>query len=428
MDDVAISDTRREEIQRYFGYEPLISRYLTLPYDVSINTNQQGSFVDIGFLYIILLPLVLLSMIKGHVYRWLTVVVLTSLFVICIHNSFILVDNVKVGTSELSNISSISGVNEVDKILTPVYQVSEILYKPFGWFVDALSGDQDYITYPILISSFLFILFLFYRFGLKAKRIAAYLIILSTTYAFFFLAFSSGIIWYGYLLFPLLLIGIMYFADRQQGDIDNLKVTARASISVLSIIWIVLTLVSRISNLQVNMPEEHQGKAIISSDVYYYNTGKIKSTSELQDKFIAPQFSEAMSRINSNPNSKILKIGTGLTYFIKQNHKRVIYDNQLGLFSRIVSSYRNKYVVSDFLKASGIKYLIIDLNTPSIDNTPERTLTIKYRELLSYLSENESLSLLCTDNLTKRTGTNSLSYSLIGETVRRGNFAIYEIN
>jgi hypothetical protein len=347
---------------------------------------------------------------------------------VSIHNSFILVDNVKVGTTELADISSISGYDGIDMILTPVYKVADILYQPFGLLVDALSGDQDFITYPILISSFFLILFLFYRFGQKSKRISAYLIMLSLIYSFFFLAFSSGIIWYGYLLFPLLLIGLMYFAERQKSSSDKLKVTARAAIGILSIAWIGMTLISRISNLQVNMPIEHQGKAIISPDVYHYNTGLIKSTSELQDKFIAPQFSEAMSRINSNPNSKILKIGTGLTYFIKQNHKRVIYDNQLGLFSRIVSSYRNKYVVSDFLKASGIKYLIIDLNTPSIDNTPERTLTIKYRELLSYLSENESLSLLCTDNLTKRTGTNSLSYSLIGETVRRGNFAIYEIN
>ena len=117
LNDVTISDTRREEIQRYFGYEPLVSRYLTLPYDISINTNQQGTFVDIGFLYIILLPLVLLSMIKGHAFRWLAAAVLTSLLVVSIHNSFILVDNVKVGTPELADISSIfSGVKPPDII------------------------------------------------------------------------------------------------------------------------------------------------------------------------------------------------------------------------------------------------------------------------------------------------------------------------
>ena len=43
-----LSDTKREEIQRYFGYEVLPIRYLSLPYDAGINTNQSGDFVDIG--------------------------------------------------------------------------------------------------------------------------------------------------------------------------------------------------------------------------------------------------------------------------------------------------------------------------------------------------------------------------------------------
>ena len=428
LNDVSIHDTRREEIQRYFGYEPLISRYLSLPYDISINTNQQGTFVDIGFLYIILLPLVLLSMIKSNIYRWLTLLVLFSLLIISMHNSFILVDRTKVGTSELANINSLAGYDLLDKILTPVYAVVETMYQPFGLLVDSLSGDQDYLTYPMLISSFFLILFLFHRIGQKSKRIASFLLMLSITYAFFFLAFSSGIIWYGYLLFPLMLIGLMYFVEKHQEVTDLLKLTAKSSIGILSIIWIVMTLSSRISNLQVNMPIEHQGKAIISSDIYHYNTGIIKSVSELQDKFIAPKFSEAINKINSRPNAKILKIGTGITYFIDNNHERVIYDNQLGLFSRIVNNYRNKYVISDFLKASGIQYLIIDLNTPSIDTTPEQTLTTKYRELLSYLSDNDSLQLLCTDNITKDSGNNNYSYSLTGETLRRGSFAIYEIH
>jgi len=429
LDDISISDTRREEIQRYFGYEPLLSRYLTLPYDISINTNQHGSFVDIGFLYIILLPLVLLSMITRDLFKWFALGVLVIVFVISIHNSFILVDNIKVGTNELSSIDTMAEADNIDKFLHYVYSFSEVLYQPFGWLIDMLSGDQDYISYPILISSFLLILLVFYRFGIDLRRITSYLLILSITYAFFFLAFSSGIIWYGYLLFPLLLLGIMNFVQRlEDGKSDTLQSTTRIAVVFLSIVWIVMTFVIRISNLQANFPEEHQGKAIISADVYHYNTGIIKSASQLQDEFIAPGFSEAMKRINLNSTARVLKIGTGLTYFINQNHERVIYDNQLGLFSRILETHRNKFIISDFLKASGIQYLIIDLNTPSIDNTPERTLTIKYNELLSYLINNQSIQLLCTDNISRKEGTNSVSYSLTGETIRKGNFAIYEIN
>jgi len=42
-------DARREEVQRYFGYEDLAYRYITIPYDITMQTNQQGRFVDIGY-------------------------------------------------------------------------------------------------------------------------------------------------------------------------------------------------------------------------------------------------------------------------------------------------------------------------------------------------------------------------------------------
>ena len=161
----------------------------------------------------------------------------------------------------------------IDKVLHPVYSFTELLYQPFGWVIDILSGDQDYISYPIIISSFLLFLLVFYRFGLNSRRITNYLLILSITYAFFFLAFSSGIIWYGYLLFPLLLIGIMNFVEQSTSKkSDNTHSVIRSVIGGLSIIWIVMIFITRISNLQANLPLEHQGKTIISEDVYQYNT------------------------------------------------------------------------------------------------------------------------------------------------------------
>ena len=55
------NDLKREEVQRYFGYENLLFRYFTLPYDISVNVNQQGRFVDIGFFLLALLPLGLMG-------------------------------------------------------------------------------------------------------------------------------------------------------------------------------------------------------------------------------------------------------------------------------------------------------------------------------------------------------------------------------
>ena len=54
------NDGKRIEIERYIGYEDLLSRYLTLPYDVSANTSNQGRFFDIGYVIFAITPIALL--------------------------------------------------------------------------------------------------------------------------------------------------------------------------------------------------------------------------------------------------------------------------------------------------------------------------------------------------------------------------------
>ncbi|MEM6379883.1 MAG: hypothetical protein AAF705_16920, partial [Bacteroidota bacterium] len=54
--------TRREELQRYQGFEKGLPLYLSLPYDLTMNTNLVNrSYLDIGFLWLLLLPLLMLS-------------------------------------------------------------------------------------------------------------------------------------------------------------------------------------------------------------------------------------------------------------------------------------------------------------------------------------------------------------------------------
>lgn len=428
LDNVSISDTRREEIQRYFGYEPLLSRYLTLPYDVSINTNQQGSFVDIGYLYLIFLPLILLGLIKRPIFKWAAMFSFFIFLTISIKNSYIFADNSRVNAENAADVFNIASHDMLDRILAPIYLGFNTIHSVISPVIDRFSGDQDYITYPLIISGFLLIFYLLYLTKNKSEKRDLTLATIAFAYGFFFFAFSSGIIWYGYLFFLLVLLGIVYYLQKIEKDNEINNIFIRLSFAIFVSIWVVTGLISRISNIQVKMPSQHQGKAIISPDVYQYNTGNIKSVSELQDNYITPSFSEAMSLINRDLDTKVYKIGTGLTYFIDQNHKRVIYDNQLGLFSQIVKNYKNKYIISDLLKSSNIKFLIIDLNTPSIDNTPERTLTRKFLQVMDYVKQNDSIRLICTDNKVKIEGTNNSKYALEGETLRRGNFAIYEIH
>ena len=62
VEELSQQDGRREEIQRYFGYEDLLFRFTTLPYDASQNTNQVGRFVDIGYLLLALFPVIILGL------------------------------------------------------------------------------------------------------------------------------------------------------------------------------------------------------------------------------------------------------------------------------------------------------------------------------------------------------------------------------
>ena len=426
--DLNLSDTKREEIQRYVGYENLLGRYLTMPYDVSMNINQQGSFVDVGYLYILFIPLILLSVVGVLLWRWLIVVVSIFLLGLSINFSSLLVVNQQYGAADALQVLANPDSTILHKLLSYVYH---FFYLAFGWMVnltESISGDSDYVTYPIIISGFIISLLAAYSLFEK-RKIAQLAMVLSTvSFGFFFFAFSSGITWYGYLFFLLLLVSICYYFYKEEANTSSLHQVLKFCFVLSASLWMIIGLVSRISNIQPGMEAQNQGKAIIPPDVYYFSTGKIKSVSEIQDKYISPNFSDAIQEINSDLNTKVYKVGTGLTYFIKQNHKRVIFDNQLGIFSQILEDYQNKYVISDILKVSGVKYLIIDLNTPSIDNTPERTLTRKFLQIMDYVDENDSVRLICTDNISQSEETKEITYSLSGETLRRGSFAIYEIN
>ncbi|MEL6393844.1 MAG: hypothetical protein AAFR97_13940, partial [Bacteroidota bacterium] len=51
---------RYEELQRYLGYERGLGLYISLPYDVTMNTNISGSrYVEVGFLFMLFFPLLL---------------------------------------------------------------------------------------------------------------------------------------------------------------------------------------------------------------------------------------------------------------------------------------------------------------------------------------------------------------------------------
>ena len=54
------------------------------------------------------------------------------------------------------------------------------------------------------------------------------------------------------------------------------------------------------------------------------------------------------------------------------------------------------------MKQAGIKYVLISLKTPSVDRTPEKTLTAKFYNLLNTVSLHPGAKILYTDHMVER--------------------------
>lgn len=430
-----VNDAKREEIQRYFGYELLLYRYLSLPYDVSVNNNQQGNFVDIGYLYLLFIPVLLLVFLKPR--RWLYLLILLYLiftWIISTSNAFLFsMSRGKIPT-ELEPIANYLRNNNFSDepfshLLAYVYTISLSLYQPFAYIGLGLSGNSDSITYPLVFTLFIAMSVILSRslnsFSVKKKLFVVFF----WTYSFYWLAFSGGIIWYGYilLLMGILLIAMLINALKERKDIWH-KPLYYAFV-LFGSLWVFLTFAMRTSDIQPMMDQKYFAKAMFNPVFYDYAAGKLTKDQSLD--IIYADISKAFNRINTEDESLILRVGTSFSYFIENNHKRIIQDNQLGLFHEMKKKYPDNLELVDVLKASNIKYIVLDLNTATIDYTPDKSLTRKYREILNFVANNPYLKLLATDRVVgNKNNSGQMTYTrrVFGEEIYQfGRYAIFEI-
>ena len=59
-----------EDWGRYFWYEKWVNNYLKLPYNLTMQVNQRGEFTDITYIFLALIPLILLRNINLLLLRW----------------------------------------------------------------------------------------------------------------------------------------------------------------------------------------------------------------------------------------------------------------------------------------------------------------------------------------------------------------------
>jgi|GEM_PF-346578 len=428
----------QEEIQRYLGYEsPLLFRYLSLPYDVSINTTVRGWHVIVGFWLLLFVPIILLlGFYNRPIYGVFTMLACLLLLVVSTANSPIIgteFESIPAQSAQLTEYLHTTAFSDaptgvlmayVYKAFLPIYQLLEAMISP-------LSGETDAITYPILIALFIgFFFLLHYRLREKSVMIQSLVV---AVYLYFFLWYllAGGIVWYGYLVLPLGIL-ITVFALTRVGELSNRPKWLMPFVLGMGFVSLSFGVVQRISNInQLENPlqlNEKTGQYMLDWALVKYQRGEFKEKQAFNTYF--RNINKALREINKEDKSLIYRAGTPFSFFIRKNDKRVFNDNLLQLFQQLVSHYKTQEEVTNALKAANFKYVIVDLNAASFDQTAESSVKKKFNVFMAFLKQNPNLELLATNRLVKGAGTNAQNqtiYEVFGEVLQPGSYAIYKI-
>ncbi len=435
--DSIVSDDKRDEVQRYIGYEDLIFRYITLPYDLSANTNQQGRFVDLGFTFLMLLPLILLLLLYKKKKVFYTLIGSLILYLaINLSYSFMLTANhgrIDNQGAYWNDFMTIGKKTFFESISIPILNAGHWLAQPFRSFGKLYSGESDGITYPILITIFLLSLLLITK-VLRLSRKGYFMALIYVGFGFIWLLLSSGIIWYGFLLYPLGYVLIAYFYNDSKFGFGIAPAFLKRLSLMILVLWVIMAYVARISNINALQITDKDiiGKGIVENNIFQYSTGMINAGQARNLSYA--NISDALEKINSNEDL-IYRVGTFFAFDIKKNTERLVMDNTLSQFLWLVKTFGDKQEIIAALKASKFRYILVDLYTQTLDKTPEKSLTQKYMLLLNTLYKNPSVQLLATDRIVEVQGVDgsiTRKNGVFGDTkndkiVKWGSYAIYEI-
>lgn len=96
--------TTNEDLWRYFGYEKWANNYVKLPWNLTMQVNQWMEFTDIWFLFLVLIPAILLFLPFRRNYYWFLIVIILILELLV----FVKTDNNIIDNTKLSSFSTMS--------------------------------------------------------------------------------------------------------------------------------------------------------------------------------------------------------------------------------------------------------------------------------------------------------------------------------
>ncbi len=428
-----------EDLHRFLGYEVIPARYLSMPYDVLIKTNITSFFTDVGFVLLLLFPFVFLLWGRDR-FDWkaiiinLSFVALSTIFLVISIPSAYLNQNKLIKTGRgLKHLKSNESVGFPGEISDATTGILLNAYKPLNnWFLSVTSAG-DSITYPILITLFLALTFFFYSRIKHHSKVTQSIVLFLLMYTFLWWVLSSGVPWYGILLFslPLIFIFKSIAGQKSKKNKEHRKYDILGSVKKyiflsVGLIWVLLAFVQRTANYE---PEDRQrAKNIYYPAILDYQMGNIHKKKVMDYHF--PNVRQQVEIINKDKKSKVYMIGSPFNFFIDKNDSRVLSDTYMDFFDRLIKQHKSKDKIIKKLKTEGFKYIIFDLNMFSYDKTPDKSLTRKFIQFMNTLYGNPGVELMATNRKVKLYDSGQEVFSVFqdkGEITISGTFGIFKI-
>jgi len=431
---------KREEVKRYIGYESGFPLYLSLPYDASMNTNVRFlKYLDIGFLLLFFFPLLLFNW-RGKWSLGKNAGLLVLLLLFWGISVFSLYANGTAAPTEVELRNAIESLANkhhapfdgiVEGLFGSIQTAFIALMRPLQSLYASLSGWSFFLSFiSVLALSAL-------SYGLMRERLSGLsrnfkaMLAFALSFAFFWLLLGSGIAWYAFPVWAILSIVLVYFIHKPERLAPAAPVFSRGLL--LGGAGLSLLLHTVLNFMSTTEAESNASMRFQNAFVKYAATTSSKQEARFE---FNPVIVELRKIINRDEESQVYRVGTHFNYHITRNDQRVYEDNQLGLFEEYTSSGGNPREFLSFLKRNGFRYVLFDLNTAGMDETPEQSLAKKANRFYRLLVNTPQAQLLFTDNLVEapqgsrsRLGRMKLSgrLALQGQTKQPGTFALFEL-
>ncbi|MEM8584619.1 MAG: hypothetical protein AAGF87_10135 [Bacteroidota bacterium] len=436
---------RYEELQRYLGYEQGLGLYLSLPYDVAMNTNISGSrYVELGFLFMLFFPLLLF--LGRPSFKRLLIVGLPAFGLAMIWLG-------------LSTVSVYAPDGNWDASLAT--QSMEVLFaaQPSG---DGSLLHSLYAVFWSVVSGLAGTLAPVYRAGMEMGTLGSMVVLLILSagigallrprlahmdtetkalggFAFIYLLLwwmlGNGIVWYAMPVFVLLPILIVHHLEKPKSlEGKDLANSSRWLMSALLGLAVVLNIAYYYTS---SFPTDIENKeGLFRWPFVEYMSNPSASDSDIYEYF-NPVLDDVVRTLNTNEDALVYRVNTFYGFLIENNDQRVFSDPTLDKFNYLTSRMSDQSEFFDLLQEEGFEYILLDLRMHLTDQTPEKTLTAKYIRLADLLLRSENVRLLHTDNYIAnpngrqiRTPSGQLvnaSQGLRGQTVSLGTMALFQL-